>query len=173
MDETYSDVFLATPKLDQAPLGQDRIPWFRKFRGQCSYFYNDGSAVIAGNDSDWLFSGPGRNRSPEGSRLRLPCIAQDVDDILIVPGVHGIVGGIGVHNYAIGCRWAAEYLPVTKCSSCRSMSVSNVEAPNRNSSGSSHWRPNSSFIRISQANASLALRMPPAGLKPTLSSLRS
>ena len=32
-------------------------------------------------------------------------------------------------RYGIGCRYAAAYLPVTKCSNCRSMSVSSELAP--------------------------------------------
>lgn len=48
------------------------------------------------------------------------------------------------------------------------MSESSVLAPIRKSSGVSHSSPSSSFTRESQARESLALRMPPAGLKPTL-----
>ena len=40
--------------------------------------------------------------------------------------------------------------------------------PMRKSSGRSQGRPSSSFIRISQASASLAVRRPPAGLNPIL-----
>ena len=52
---------------------------------------------------------------------------------------------------------------MTWYSSWRSISVNKLEAPNRKSSGSIHSRPSSSFIRINQAIASLAVRIPPAG----------
>jgi hypothetical protein len=54
------------------------------------------NADNAGKDSEWSFNGRKRNRSPEGSRLRLPRKAQDVDDILTVPGVPGDHGAAGV-----------------------------------------------------------------------------
>ena len=60
----------------------------------------------------------------------------------------------------------AEYRPVTKCSSWRSMSASSALAPKRKRSGRSQRSPSSSFISASQSSASLAVRMPPAGLKP-------
>src|SRR5436190_1021370 len=52
------------------------------------------------------------------------------------------------------------------------MSVSNELAPNRNKAGRSHRSPSSSFIRISQSSACLAVRMPPAGLKPIVDPVR-
>ena len=42
------------------------------------------------------------------------------------------------------------------------MSVSRLEAPKRNSSGSSHGRPSSSFINTSQSREAFAVEMPPA-----------
>jgi hypothetical protein len=52
---------------------------------------NAENADSAENDSEWLFSDRRRNRSSEGSRLRLPRIAQDVDDIRTVAGVPGVI----------------------------------------------------------------------------------
>src|ERR1700735_5336530 len=76
-------------------------------------------------------------------------------------------------SHANGCRYAAEYLPVTKCSSCRSISPSIELAPYRNSVGSSHDRPSSSFIVAIQSSACLAVLIPPAGLNPTAMPVRS
>ena len=50
--------------------------------------------------------------------------------------------------------------------SCRSISASRPLAPIRNSVLFTHSLPNSSFIKLSQSSEALALRMPPAGLKP-------
>ena len=60
------------------------------------------------------------------------------------------------------------YLPVTWWNNCLSMSASKELAPMRNKSGLVQSSPNSSFIRANQVRASFALRIPPAGLKPTL-----
>ena len=49
--------------------------------------------------------------------------------------------------HASGCRQPAEYRPVTKCSSCRSMSPSRDDAPKRKRSGRSQRLPSSSFIK--------------------------
>src|SRR6266566_5431965 len=52
------------------------------------------------------------------------------------------------------------------------MSVSKELAPNLNKEGRSQRSPSSSFIRISQSSACLAVRMPPAGLKPIVDPVR-
>src|SRR2546426_502582 len=74
---------------------------------------------------------------------------------------------LGDRRHTIGWRCAAEYRPVTKCSSWRSMSVSSADAPRRNRSARSQRSPSSSFMRMSHSSACFALRMPPAGLNPT------
>ncbi len=53
------------------------------------------------------------------------------------------------------------------------MSVSRPLAPSLNSDASVHSTPSSSFMRSSQSSACFALRIPPAGLKPTLCPVRS
>lgn len=50
---------------------------------------------------------------------------------------------------------------------CLSMSESRELAPIRKRSGVSHSSPSSSLTRESHARDSFAVRMPPAGLKPT------
>lgn len=52
------------------------------------------------------------------------------------------------------------------------MSPSKLLAPRRKSSGVSHSTPSSSFTSISQVIASLAVRMPPAGLNPTFRGIK-
>src|SRR6266404_2825516 len=68
---------------------------------------------------------------------------------------------------AIGCRYSAEYRPVTWNSSCRSISASMPLAPRRKRCESSQLFPNSSFISVSHSSDCFAVRIPPAGLKPT------
>lgn len=60
------------------------------------------------------------------------------------------------------------HLPVTWWKSCLSMSPSRELAPILNKLGCVQSSPSSSFIKESHVKASLALRIPPAGLKPTL-----
>ncbi len=76
-------------------------------------------------------------------------------------------------SHAIGCRLTAEYLPVTKCSNCRSISASIELAPNLNKLGSNQGRPSSSFISASQSSDCFAVLIPPAGLYPTAIPVRS
>src|SRR5439155_287318 len=64
-------------------------------------------------------------------------------------------------------RLSAEYRPVAWCSNCRSITASMPLAPNRNNSALSQESPSSSFIRASHSSDCLAVRIPPAGLKPT------
>merc|ERR1711862_835205 len=63
--------------------------------------------------------------------------------------------------------WAAAYLPVTQRNSCLSMSSRRPEAPILNMLLLSQESPSSSLIKINQFIASLAVLIPPAGLKPT------
>lgn len=60
------------------------------------------------------------------------------------------------------------HLPVTWWKSCLSISPSRELAPILNKFGCVQSSPSSSFIKESHVKASLALRIPPAGLKPTL-----
>ena len=60
------------------------------------------------------------------------------------------------------------HLPVTWWKSCLSISPSRELAPILNKLGCVQSSPSSSFIKESHVKASLALRIPPAGLKPTL-----
>merc|ERR1719205_570710 len=69
--------------------------------------------------------------------------------------------------------WAAAYLPVTQWNSCLSMSRRRPEAPILNMLLLSQESPSSSLIKINQFIASLAVLIPPAGLKPTLKPVTS